>query len=600
MRSFFLSRMFLLILTCFTTSWGNAKENITNTERNEQGNNKKLSDKITLKLTGIKNKALAENAQIYVNAINKDEANGSGRYQELVTQAIDKALRAEGYFGSKVSYYLSPSKHSETVLTAVVDVGKPVYIEEADVLIEGQAKTDVAFEELKKQEPKKGTLLNQGVYDDFKSNLEKLAQSRGYFDDEFLLHRLEIMPSTQQAWWRIKYNSGERYHYGAINFKDSQIREDYLRNILKIKSGEPYNVNDLSTLTSDFSETNWFMSVLLQPTLNEQKKLVDLDVLLYPRKKNTMRLGGGYSSEVGTRLQLGWTRPWINSRGHSLSTDLYISASEQNLSASYKMPLLEDPLRDYYEVTLGAENEKDNNIDNDSTAIATGFLRYWSNGNDWKSFLGLRSRYDVFTQASHSHKTLLFYPTAGVSWTKSKGGLFPIWGNALSVTVEYGKKFSVSSVDFSAFRVSSTLIRTYAENHRFYLRGEVGYLNTPDINRISPSMRYFAGGDKSVRGYGYKKISPKDSNGKYIGGSRLATGTLEYQYQVYPSWWVATFVDAGLAANTFNANELRYGTGVGVRWVSPIGSVKFDIATPVRDKDNSKNVQFYIGLGTEL
>ena len=75
---------------------------------------------------------------------------------------------------------------------------------------------------------------------------------------------------------------------------------------------------------------------------------------------------------------------------------------------------------------------------------------------------------------------------------------------------------------------------------------------------------------------------------------------LEYQYQVYPNWWLATFVDSGLAANTFDPDELRYGTGVGVRWASPVGAIKFDIATPVHDKDNSKNIQFYIGLGAEI
>lgn len=73
-----------------------------------------------------------------------------------------------------------------------------------------------------------------------------------------------------------------------------------------------------------------------------------------------------------------------------------------------------------------------------------------------------------------------------------------------------------------------------------------------------------------------------------MGGSRLLTTSLEYQYQVYPNWWAATFADSGLAADNYTAKELRYGTGVGVRWASPVGAIKFDIATPIRDKDNSK------------
>lgn len=103
-----------------------------------------------------------------------------------------------------------------------------------------------------------------------------------------------------------------------------------------------------------------------------------------------------------------------------------------------------------------------------------------------------------------------------------------------------------------------------------------------------------------MRGYGYKKISPKNSEGKLIGASKLLTGSAEYQYQVYEDWWLATFADTGLAADKYSVDELRYGAGVGVRWASPIGAIKFDIATPIRDKDNSKNIQFYIGLGSEL
>ena len=131
-------------------------------------------------------------------------------------------------------------------------------------------------------------------------------------------------------------------------------------------------------------------------------------------------------------------------------------------------------------------------------------------------------------------------------------------------------------------------------------RGEVGYLKTKDIRKIPPSLRFFAGGDRSVRGYGYKKISPRTPDNKLVGGSRLLTTSLEYQYQVQPNWWAATFVDAGMAANSFSTKELRYGAGVGVRWASPVGAIKFDIATPIRDKDKSKNIQFYIGLGTEI
>ena len=266
--------------------------------------------------------------------------------------------------------------------------------------------------------------------------------------------------------------------------------------------------------------------------------------------------------------------------------------------ATYKMPLLKNPLNYYYEFSTGYEKENKN--DTDTKALTFAALRYWNNSEGWQYFAGLRVRYDSYTQADFTDKTFLVYPTGGFNRTRLRGGQFPTWGDTQKITVDLGNKLWMSEANFFKVQASTAWIRTYAENHRFITRAEIGYLNTADIRKIPPALRFFAGGDRSVRGYGYKKISPKNKDGKLVGGSRLVTGSLEYQYQVYPNWWGAVFADTGLAANSYKATELRYGAGVGVRWASPIGAIKFDIATPIRDKDNSKNIQFYIGLGAEI
>ena len=85
-----------------------------------------------------------------------------------------------------------------------------------------------------------------------KAAFQTLALARGYLDGKFQISRLEISPETHEAWWRMLFDSGVRYHYGNITFDHSQIREDYLQNMLNIKSGEPYLVSDLSELTNNF------------------------------------------------------------------------------------------------------------------------------------------------------------------------------------------------------------------------------------------------------------------------------------------------------------------------------------------------------------
>ena len=563
------------------------------------GTNLALAEQtVDIEVRGIKGERAIENTNLNVNLIAKEEMDGSDRYKMLVSQAIDRGLRVFGYYDSKVAFKLKTRTGKRDLLIANVNVGEPTKIAGTDVKIDGPAADDVQFTELFKDLPKDGELVEHKKYDDFKSSISKLALARGYFDGDFTISRLEISPETHQAWWRMLFDSGVRYHYGNIRFSHSQIREDYLQNMLNIQSGEPYLVSDLSELSNDYSSTGWFSSVLLQPHIDETNKLVNLEVLLYPRKKNSMELGIGFSTDTGLHTSIGWTKSWINNRGHSFRTNMYLSAPKQTIEATYKIPLLKNPLLYYYEFSTGYEKEDKN--DTLTKALTLAGIRYWNNREGWQYFAGLRMRYDEYTQADFSNKTLLVYPTVGFNRSRFRGGQFPTWGDTQKVAVDIGRKWWMSEVDFFKVVASTGWVRTYSTNHRFVTRAEIGYLNTQDINKIPPSLRFFAGGDRSVRGYGYKKIAPKDRDGKLLGGSRLATASLEYQYQVYPNWWGAVFADSGLAANSFSTQELRYGTGVGVRWASPVGAIKFDIATPIRDKDNSKNIQFYIGLGTEI
>lgn len=555
---------------------------------------------VLLKMEGLeKGSELYKNVRIYLSQLSNEDADGSERYQYRVQEAVDKALRALGYYNTVYRFSLTPRKRPQKdLLHLSVKLDRPVKLDERDVQIVGEMSADPDLEKIMSILPKEGEVLNHGVYEDFKSSIEKIAHSKGYLDGEWRYHRLEVYPKDHVADWRLGYDSGVRYRYGEISFKNSQIREDYMRNILRIQSGEPYYLNDLSKLSGDYSSSNWFSSVLVEPEVQEDSKTVDLNVLLQPKKRNEMEVGIGYVTDVGPRFQLNWKKPWINNRGHSLETNTYISKPEQKFEFGYNMPVKAHPLQYYYQISGGIEHEELN--DTKTTGAHLGFQRFWNHEAGWAFSLGLKARYDEFRQANDRYRTLLIYPTASINRTRSDGNRFPLWGDSQKLTVNWGSKLWASDVNFYSAKATTAWIRTFWDHHRFYLRSEIGYLNAGEFERIPPSLRYFAGGDLSVRGFGYKDISPRDEQGKLTGGSHLLTGTFEYQYQVYPNWWGAMFYDTGLAAKRYKGKELHSGVGAGVRWASPIGTIKFDIATPVRSPNNQKGVQFYIGIGSEL
>jgi len=287
----------------------------------------------------------------------------------------------------------------------------------------------------------------------------------------------------------------------------------------------------------------------------------------------------------------------INSRGHSLESSASISAPEQSIDFSYKIPLLKSPLEQYYLLQGGFKREDLN--DTKSNGATLNVARYWDMSSGWQRAVNLRWSLDSFTQGNVSHSTMLLYPGASISRTRQRGGLMPTWGDSQRYSVDVSSTYWGSDIDFAVLQASNTWIRTLADRHRFVVRGTVGWIETNDFNRVPPSLRFFAGGDRSIRGYKYKGISPRDSDGKLTGASKMATGSLEYQYNVTGKWWGAVFVDGGEAVNDISNSDFKTGTGVGVRWASPFGPVKLDIAVPVGDK-STKGMQFYIGLGPEL
>jgi len=107
----------------------------------------------------------------------------------------------------------------------------------------------------------------------------------------------------------------------------------------------------------------------------------------------------------------------------------------------------------------------------------------------------------------------------------------------------------------------------------------------------------FAGGDQSVRGYDYQSLSPENSEGDRIGGRYMVAGSVEYQYSVAEKWRVATFIDQGNSFNTLELPNLKTGVGIGVRWVSPVGPIRLDLAHAM---DDDGGIRLHFSMGPEL
>ncbi|WHP80657.1 autotransporter assembly complex protein TamA [Edwardsiella anguillarum] len=544
---------------------------------------------------------LQQNVRATLSTIGEDEISNDGRFRVRAADAIRQGLRALGYFQPTIEFEYRPgSTFSRPQLIANVMPGEPVRIAGINVRIRGAAKDDPAYQALlAKSLPPVGSVLDQGDYDNLKNALNSLALQRGYFGATMPVHQLGVIEDQHKAFWDIEFDSGPRYRFGDVRFSGSQIQSAYLQNLRPFKTGEYYSADDLAKFSGNLSATNWFNSVVVSPDFKAQgaDQTLPLQAVVTPRSQNMVDLGGGYATDVGPRMKVSWKRPWMNSYGHSLDTSLNLSMPEQTADFSYKIPLLKAPLEQYYLVQGGFQRTDLNDTQSDSTTL--NLARYWELSSGWQRGINMRWSLDHFTQGNLTETAMLLYPGVSVNRTRSRGGLMPTWGDTQRYSVDVSNRYWGSSVDFAVFQAQNVWIRTLAERHRFVVRGNLGWIETNDFNKVPPSLRFFAGGDRSIRGYKYKSISPRGSDGKLTGASRLATGSLEYQYNLSGKWWGGVFVDSGEAVNDFTKSDFHTGTGVGVIWVSPVGPIRLNLGVPV-GREDKHDVQIYIGLGPEL
>ena len=523
-------------------------------------------------------------------------------YRAQVDRAIRRAVEALGYYQTTIQYnWKEPKDKDPALLVAKVHLGEPARIEGTSFSVEGEGKDDEVFTELRKKLPKKGTQLNHGEYESFKASIERTAIRHGYFDGDFVTKELGVDAVKNQAFWTFDYDSKTRYRFGDIKFSGSQIREPILVNLLPFKEGKPYTSDDISELNRRLSATGWFNSVVVSPDIFKGRASADKTLPVYahvtPKKENAVETGLGYSTDVGPRASVTWRKPWMNDSGHSLEASTELSALDQLADVSYKIPLEESALEKYWLVQGGVKTEDLN--DTKSNSVSAMVSRHWAPYEGWQRDVHLRWSVDDFDQGETSDRTMLIYPGVSFSKTTTVGGLMPTWGFSQRYTLDWSNTMWGSDVDFVVLEAQHALVKAFADRHRIVLRSRIGWIETNDFDKVPPDLRFFAGGDRSVRGYKYESISPEDENGDLTGAEKLITASVEYQYRVTGDWWGAVFFDIGQAVHDFDDQDLKKGVGVGVRWNSPLGPIKLDIATPVGDPSES-GVQFYIGLGPEL
>ncbi|KXZ69362.1 autotransporter assembly complex protein TamA [Acinetobacter venetianus] len=345
------------------------------------------------------------------------------------------------------------------------------------------------------------------------------------------------------------------------------------------------------------------------------EKKIPVVVTLNADRLNSLETGLGYGTDTGARIRSQYRRAIVNKYGHSFDANIEVSQIRQSIDGRYSIPY-KHPLNDYFNLVGGYEREERDDIGPDvnllvESAVLGGERVIKNPLGDWQHTMGVRYRLDRLTKKGDvdvnelpdafkvsgmdsEQESLLFGYEA--SKTNANSRLNPTKGFKQTYKVELGTESLLSDANMAILTAGWRFIYSLGENddHQFVGRGDASYIFTDDFNKVPYNLRFFTGGDQSLRGFDYKSLSPEE-DGYKIGGQALGVGSLEYNYQFKDGWRAAIFSDFGNAYDKDFNNPTEYSIGVGIRWRSPIGPIRLDVASGISNDNNPIRLHFFIG-----
>ncbi|MCP3866826.1 MAG: outer membrane protein assembly factor [Gammaproteobacteria bacterium] len=599
MKRFLQCIQILLLLVWLPVTGGESKETPPQSTQKE-------SEHVELKITitGIKDELLT-NAEAHLELRQKmDDPHFTEswlkRLHKLAPEDIRESLQPFGYYNVSVESSLT-GENEKWIATYAVAPGPQTTIGVMDVKWSGEGAEEPSLQKALAEFPlKQGDPFVHKTYESAKLALMDQAGKLGYVDVTATKAKVLVKLRDNSAEIKLHLDTGGRYYLGKIRVHQDILNPDFVaRYLVDIKPGDAYSQDGLLEVQRDLISAGYFSLVDVIPAFKEaDQNHVPVDIKLSPANRQVYSFGLGYDTDIGPNVTVRWQHRRLNKRGHRADAMFKYADKEKVLRGSYWIPV-RDPRTHELGFTAKLEKEKTDSTERKTMDLEAGYFYVWS---DWDSKAFVEFKHENFIAGTENEEiTNLLSLGMRVERIKFPDAAFPRRGWGLYSELR-GSPGGISDISYLRYHLKSRALLPIGEKGRFALRGELGVAGVSDFEKYPTSLRFFAGGDQSVRGYEWKSLGPKDDSGEVVGGKNLFTASLEYDHRVLESWAAAAFVDAGNAYNN-ELDKLYYGAGVGVRWLSPVGSVRFDLAWPMNPDDDDtglSSVRVHFGFEVML
>jgi translocation and assembly module TamA len=525
------------------------------------------------------------------------------RLLERSEREVRGALRPFGFYEPTVTMDLKPEgSGGEQNYRVVINItpGKPVQVDKVDVKVTGPGAGEKIFTDITGDMPiQPGDTLDHSNYEALKGGLLRAAATNGYLDARMLRNEMRVDPQARTAQIEIEFETGERYRFGATTIKQDSIDDALIRRFVRYHEGDDFDATELLRTQFALDDSYYFSTVEVLPEERDREKhIVPISITAEPNRRHRYSYGVGYGTDTQVRGTVAWEDRRVNQRGHRFRTEAKAAATQQSIDARYIVPI-GDPATEKFQLELTGEHEREGDIDDRSVNFIPSFTHVrgpWF-GHDWQrvmyvEFLHAESE---FIASNRTDIQSLLIPGISFSLVPRKYLGEALFSRSLYVELRGSHAALGSDSDFLQIRMQAEHLFDFdfAPKWHVLMRGDIGATAVSRTSTLAPTQRFFAGGDRSVRGFAFKDLSPiapatnPDGSPKFdpegnpvyekVGGKHLLTGSVELIRDVGSKFAVAVFADAGNAFDSFD-DPLMYSVGIGFRLRLPVVSVGIDVA----------------------
>ncbi|MGB2739574.1 MAG: BamA/TamA family outer membrane protein [Cognaticolwellia sp.] len=507
------------------------------------------------------------------------------------------ALQALGYYQPVLT--LSDDKAGKVLN---VDLQAPVRWHNISILLNCENIPEALSALVAKHPFSKNKIVNHGDYSQFKSSIQHQAQELGLLNAAFTTRVLNVDTEKLQADINWVFNCGARYTINNIKIEGTVLSHDLINSYSTIRSGQHYSQPDIIASQQALNRSGFFKSVVVDQSIDHVNQTVDVSFSILDTEKYELKTLLGYGTDSGGKLGVSWKNRRVNNRAHQYIASIdfnkvKLDNADVHATFQYQIPLEKATSQWINLMSYQVKNEEigRSEIFTLESVLANKISPHWF--SQW-SVVMAHEQLDSDADVSSSLEYIV--PSWQLNYYSVTDPFSAIEGWRWQSTFRFsGEQLSDPNITFLQTDQRLKRIWSINDDWRLLLRARLGttWMNTDDFNRSMPSnYRFFAGGDVSVRGYKHQSLSPLEDE-VLIGGKHLFASSAEIDYLFYEDFRWAIFTDQGNAFNDWSAWKLYKSVGTGLRWVTPIGAIRLDIAKAL---DGDKGWRFHITIGPDL